>query len=155
MSAAKNNAEVPSSDKASTNPPFISAKQTIQRSERAVDGSRLDRDATTARLRKLVRELPQVTNRPAFVFCTSGSAEPGMLPYTRRFQDLLARKGYDVVGSFSCRGFDSWLPLKIFGGLNKGKPDAADLDRARTFARELLATRLGPQGAVRGHVGQE
>ena len=92
------------------------------------------------RLRDLVRQLPQAVHRKAFVFCTSGSPEPPVWPYTRRLRDLLARKGYDVVGSFSCRGFDSWLPLRIIGGLNKGKPDAADLDRARTFARGLLAT---------------
>ena len=86
------------------------------------------------RLRHLVRGLPDTTNQKAFVFSTSGSREPSRWRYTRRLQDQLVAKGYDVLGSFSCRGFDSWLPLRLLGGINKGKPDAADLERARDFA---------------------
>jgi flavodoxin len=99
------------------------------------------------RLREFVHELPHVTNRKAFVFSTSGSPEPRCWQYTRRLQDVLADKGYDVVGSFSCRGFDTWLPLRLIGGLNKGEPDAEDLERARTFARERLET-ARPQTAT-------
>jgi flavodoxin len=90
------------------------------------------------RLRQLIGSISQVANRKAFVFSTSGSSEPPLFGYTRRLEGQLAAKGYDVVGSFSCRGFDTWLPLRLFGGINKGKPDSADLDRARMFARTLV-----------------
>jgi hypothetical protein len=49
----------------------------------------------------------------------------------------LERKGFDVVGEFHCRGFDSWGPLWLAGGINRRHPDAQDLDRAADFARRL------------------
>lgn len=74
---------------------------------------------------------------PAFVFSTSG------LPFLRRFwhqplKTLLVRKGFEVVGDFACRGFDTWGPLWLTGGLNREHPDARDLTRAVEFARKLV-----------------
>ena len=45
------------------------------------------------RLRNFIRNLPRVENARAFVFSTSGSAEPFLWGYTRRFQDQLAHVG--------------------------------------------------------------
>jgi flavodoxin len=45
------------------------------------------------RLRRFVSRIPRVTNAKAFVFSTSGSAEPFLWGYTRRFQDQLAHVG--------------------------------------------------------------
>ncbi|WP_280471457.1 hypothetical protein [Nocardia cyriacigeorgica] len=49
------------------------------------------------------------------------------------------QKGFDVVDTFTCRGFDTWLPLRIVGGIQKGHPDEDDLLAARTFAADLRA----------------
>lgn len=89
------------------------------------------------RLLGLVRRLPEARGRTAFVFATSGSPEPPVWRYTRRLQRLLEDRGYSVADTFLCRGFDTWLPLRLVGGLNKGHPDTADLERARVFARDL------------------
>jgi N-hydroxyarylamine O-acetyltransferase len=35
---------------------------------------------------------------------------------------LLDAKGYSVVGSFSCRGWDTWLPLRLVDGINRAGP---------------------------------
>lgn len=85
-----------------------------------------------------VRGLPDAPEpaRPAFVFSTSG------LPLLARawhspLKKLLARKGFDVVAEFSCRGFDTWGPLWFAGGLNRTHPDERDLERAREFGRKL------------------
>lgn len=93
-----------------------------------------------------VRGLPDgaASGMPAFVFSTSG------LPWLAKvwhapLERLLARKGFDVVGSFACRGFDTWGPLWLTGGLNRKHPDDRDLARARDFARRV-ATAL-PAGA--------
>jgi flavodoxin len=77
-----------------------------------------------------------VATVPAFVFSTSG------LPFLAKLwhwplKTLLARKGFEVVGEFSCRGFDTWGPLWFAGGLNRRHPDEQDLERAREFARKL------------------
>jgi hypothetical protein len=41
------------------------------------------------------------------------------------------------VGDFSCNGWDTWGPLKLVGGTNKGRPNEQDLQEARVFARGL------------------
>ena len=47
------------------------------------------------------------------------------------------KKGYDVMAEFSCRGFDTWGPLWLTGGLNKKHPDERDIQRARDFAQRI------------------
>jgi len=89
------------------------------------------------RLLDLVRRLPEVRGRTAFVFATSGGPEPPVWRYTKRLQRLLDDRGFSVGGTFLCRGYDTWLPLRLVGGLNKGHPDEEDLMRARAFARDL------------------
>jgi len=48
-----------------------------------------------------------------------------------------AVEGYEISGEFSCRGFDTWGPLWLTGGLNRKHPDDRDLQRARDFARNV------------------
>jgi hypothetical protein len=43
-----------------------------------------------------------------------------------------------VLDSFSCRGLDIWLPLRLIGGLNKSRPNDDDLAEARSFATDIL-----------------
>lgn len=95
------------------------------------------------RLFGFVRSLPPVEGQKAFMFATSGSRELWVWPFTGPLRLLLESKGYDVVDTFSCRGFDTWLPLRLIGGINKGRPNAADLDAARAFAARLR-DRAGP-----------
>ncbi|RSN24308.1 flavodoxin [Streptomyces sp. WAC 05977] len=89
------------------------------------------------RLRRLVEEMPPKQRRKAFVFSTSGLPEPRFRRYTRRLARSLRRKGFDVVGTFSCRGFDTWLPFRLVGGIAKNRPGTADLEAARRFAAGL------------------
>jgi flavodoxin len=91
------------------------------------------------RLRRLVEQLPQVDGTRAFVFSTSGQGRSQRRPWQQPLESLLRDKGYDVVGSFACRGWDAWLPLKLVGGLNKGHPDSTDLTRAYEFAERIAA----------------
>ncbi|MEU7065699.1 flavodoxin family protein [Streptomyces sp. NPDC053429] len=88
------------------------------------------------RLTDFVKALPPGRGR-AFVFATSGLPEIPPAPFTRPVVRLLEDKGFTVDGSFSCRAFDTWAPFKLFGGLNKQRPDAGDLAAARRFAERL------------------
>jgi flavodoxin len=67
-----------------------------------------------------------------------------------RLNERLAAKGYEVVGSFSCRGWDTWRPLRVVGGINKRRPDQADLDKARAFAGGLREPFDDRRAASRG-----
>ncbi|WP_042421416.1 flavodoxin family protein [Streptacidiphilus anmyonensis] len=85
------------------------------------------------RLREFVRALPAGGHGRAFVFATSGL--PGV-----RFQPLeraLTDKGFQLDGAFACRAFDTFLPFRLVGGLNKGLPGPADLADAHAFAEGL------------------
>ncbi|MFE3055250.1 flavodoxin family protein [Nocardia sp. NPDC059239] len=84
------------------------------------------------RLRGFVRSLPKAERGRAFVFATSGFP-PQLWPMAR----LVRRAGFDVVDTFSVRAFDTWAPLRVVGGVNKGRPDAGDLEAARVFAAGL------------------
>lgn len=85
---------------------------------------------------------------PAFVFSTSGLPLLATL-WHRSLKNLLARKGYEVVGEFACRGFDTWGPLWCVGGVNRAHPDERDLQRARAFGRSVaaIARGAGPGGS--------
>ncbi|MBV6701782.1 flavodoxin family protein [Kitasatospora aureofaciens] len=92
------------------------------------------------RLLQFVRSLPAgEQRRKAFVFATSGLPELRFRPFTRPLVRLLGGKGFEAGDTFSCRGFDTWLPFRLVGGINKGRPGAPDLDAARTFAEGLRA----------------
>ena len=82
--------------------------------------------------------------KPAFLFTTSGLSCLWKL-WHAPFKKELAKKGFDVVGEFHCRGFDSWGPLWLTGGINRRHPDEQDLRRAAEFAdRMQLAMRPQP-----------
>lgn len=86
----------------------------------------------------LADKLPQVTNRIAFIFSTSaimGEAKIAKVHSTLR--EKLQSKGYMIVDEFSCKGFNTNSFLKLFGGMNKGRPNAEDLKDAEEFAQNL------------------
>nr|WP_296763718.1 flavodoxin family protein [Rhodococcus sp. (in: high G+C Gram-positive bacteria)] len=100
-------------------------------------GSGIYRGKFDADLRAFVDSLPPQNGRKAFVFATSGLAESRFMRFSRSFVDAVEDKGFEVVGGFSCRGFDTYGPFRLVGGIRRGKPDAADLASARAFAEHL------------------
>jgi flavodoxin len=100
-----------------------------------------------ARLRNLILHLPTVDHVRAFTFFTSGAREVPLLGYRKPVRKWLQAKGFDVIGSFCCRGFDTVGPFGYFGGINRGRPDDYDLDRAAAFAAHLRKRVVGSQAA--------
>ena len=90
----------------------------------------------------LVERLPQVTGKKAFIFSTCGVPGIGMneeyiANNHAALREKLRSKGYVIVGEFGCMGHNSNSFLKIFGGINKGRPNAEDLKHAEEFARNI------------------
>ena len=83
---------------------------------------------------QFVEAVPSVTQKRASVFTTSGA---GATAVHGSFKELLANRGFSVVGDFSCKGRVTWGPYRLIGGINKGRPNDQDLEDARTFARGL------------------
>ena len=100
-----------------------------------------------ARLRNLIRRLPAVDHLRAFTFCTSGARKVPLLDYNTPVRKHLESKGFEVIGSFSCRGFDTVGPFGFIGGINRGRPNDHDLDRAAAFAARLRKRVEGSQAA--------
>jgi flavodoxin len=96
----------------------------------------------------LADKLPQVTNKKAFIFSTCGAPmkfmEQDKAEFTKyvaknhlSLREILQTKGYVIVDEFSCGGFNTNRFLKLFGGINKGRPNAEDLKHAEEFAQNL------------------
>lgn len=85
-----------------------------------------------------VDRLPMLRNKKAFIFSTSGLRKIRFFhDFDKPLEERLQRKGFDIIGEFSCRGLDTYRATKLVGGINKGRPNAQDLKQAEDFARSL------------------
>ena len=96
---------------------------------------------------EVVRNL-QPTPKRSFVFSTAGISSLSAL-WHRSLVAELRRGGSDVVGQFCCPGWDTVGPLRVFGGLHRGRPNESDLARAIQFAHDLRAKVESLEAAVR------
>jgi flavodoxin len=86
----------------------------------------------------LADRLPQVTNKKAFIFSTSALTDKAKVLKDHSFlKEKLQSKGYIIVDNFQCKGFNTNSFVKFFGGMNKGRPNAEDLENAEEFAMNL------------------
>ena len=84
-----------------------------------------------------VQKWPEVTSKKTFIFSTRGAGS--YIKHHRALRKILHDKGFQIIDEFSCKGFDSVGPLKLIGGINRGRPDEKDLKRAEYFAIKLLS----------------
>lgn len=83
----------------------------------------------------LLERLKIQNHQKAFIFST---ATVKFLNMHKELKKSLSEKGFEIIGEFQCRGFMNYSFTKyLFGGLNKGRPNEADLKNAETFAQEL------------------
>lgn len=84
---------------------------------------------------KLVDTLPMVSNKKAYVFSTSGM---GKTDYNNGLSGILADKGFIIEGTFACKGFDTFGPFKLVGGIAKGRPNDEDILNAKNFVLKFI-----------------
>lgn len=78
-------------------------------------------------------------SQKCFIFSTSAIySESKMTKDHTKLRDVLKAKQYNVLGEFSCKGFNTNSFLKYFGGMNKNYPTDEDINNANLFAYELL-----------------
>ena len=109
-------------------------------------GSGIDSGKNYKELINFANKIPQVTDKKAFIFSSSGmpvgiSGQQRVEEYTSKchttLKETLQSKGYTIVGEFGCAGFNTNKFLKYFGGINKGRPNSEDLKHAEEFALKL------------------
>ena len=84
--------------------------------------------------------LPQ--GKPVFfVYTYSGAKGTG----AKAVAEVAREKGCPVLGEFACRGFTTFGPFRLVGGISKGHPDARDLENARTFYAEIQKQQVQEQ----------
>lgn len=89
-------------------------------------------------LLNFVDRLPPTRNKKAFVFSTSGQKRmPLIHDFSKPLREKLQQKSFEILGEFSCRGYDTFGALRLIGGINKGRPNTNDLKRAEDFGKAL------------------
>ncbi|KXB00948.1 hypothetical protein AKJ41_03300 [candidate division MSBL1 archaeon SCGC-AAA259O05] len=85
-----------------------------------------------------VENLPEVEGKKAFIFSTSGMRKvPIINGFGGGIKDKLLEKGFEIIGEFSCRGYDTFFLFKLVGGIQKGRPNEEDLRGAKKFAERM------------------
>ena len=52
-------------------------------------------------------------------------------------ETILEGKHADLIGKYSCKGYDTYGPFKLVGGIAKGHPDEKDLMAAVDFYKGI------------------
>jgi hypothetical protein len=75
----------------------------------------------------------------SFIFSTSGLPNlPVLHDFEGELKSNLEENGFEVIGSFNCRGYDDFGPLRYIGGIHGGRPDKEDLRNARKFVEDEI-----------------
>jgi len=73
--------------------------------------------------------------KKVFVMYTCGSDRAET--YLKDIKDLIKSKECTLTAAYSCLAYDTFGPFKLIGGLNKGHPNEADLQKAVDFYESL------------------
>jgi len=99
-------------------------------------GSGIYDDGFHKSISNLVDKLPDLKAKRVFIFSTAG------VIYDKSHRDIrkkLTSKNAVIVNEFYCRGFNKNSFLKYFGGMNKGRPNADDINNAEQFASSMIS----------------
>ena len=72
----------------------------------------------------------------SFLLYTCGS---GTKKGADSFAERLKARGVRVDGVYSCKGYDTFGPFKLVGGISKGHPTQAEIDGGVQFVKDILA----------------
>ena len=86
-------------------------------------------------LSKLIDSLEGLNGKSCFTLCTHGAP---IGSFGREIQEKLRQKGANVLGGWDCRGFDTYGPFKLVGGLAKGRPNEKDMASAVAYVKSLM-----------------
>ena len=71
-------------------------------------------------------------NKQVFLICTCGGSA-----VFKSMEGIVSSRQCKLIGEYSCKGYDTFGPFKIVGGIAKGHPDEKDIADAVRFYREL------------------
>lgn len=71
-------------------------------------------------------------DKKVFLICTYGGSAN-----FKSIEQILNKKHASVVGKFGCKGYDTFGPFKLVGGIAKGHPNEEDMKNAADFVKGL------------------
>jgi flavodoxin len=95
----------------------------------------------------LIDSFPRITTKKSFIFSTcgvpsfafnGGHVDDYMVKIHKPTKNRLEGKGFKVLDEFVCVGWNTNSFLKVFGGINKGRPNRKDIERAKSFAKQII-----------------
>ena len=78
------------------------------------------------------QNLPE--GKRVFFIYTCGSMGNG---YTDAIRRIASAKNADIAGEYGCKGFDTYGPFKLVGGIAKGHPNDSDINGAVEFFNKI------------------
>lgn len=82
-----------------------------------------------------LKQYQNAVPKRAFVLCTSGI---GSGRYAQKFASFIQAQGFEILGKFECKGFDTFGLFKLLGGLAKGHPNAQDIADGTAFIKHII-----------------
>lgn len=79
------------------------------------------------------KNLPE--NKSVFLIHTYGWK---IKDYTKELKQIFREKSCRLLGTFGCRGYDTFGPLKFIGGIAKGRPNEKDINRVIEFFKKII-----------------
>lgn len=79
------------------------------------------------------KELPAGKN--VFFLYTCGN---NSIDFSENIRGIAEKKGCKTLGSYGCKGFDSYGPFKLIGGINKNHPTADEISGAVKFYSDII-----------------
>lgn len=70
--------------------------------------------------------------KDVFFVCTYGARGN-----TKAITEAAASRNANILGEYGCKGFDTFGPFKLIGGVAKGHPNGEELQRAKDFYRSI------------------
>ena len=58
--------------------------------------------------------------------------------YGKEVESIIREKNCTYLGKYSCRGYDTFGPFKLIGGIQKNHPTEAEIEGAVKFFENLI-----------------
>lgn len=83
----------------------------------------------------VIEKQKDCSGKKAFLLFTSGANKDS---FAQPVASALAAKGFQVLGEYHCKGFDTFGPFKLVGGIAKGHPTAEEVQQAVKFYEQTV-----------------
>lgn len=86
----------------------------------------------------LIPRIKGLDSKNVFIFSTSGSKKTMGNDFEKKIREVLEKRKVNLLGAFDARGVSTFALLKVFGGMNKDRPNEHDIKEAQNFIKNII-----------------